>query len=228
VAPWAASGNSSQVNLDPIRLQAYGISINRVVEAVRGGNSDAAGRLIEFGGTEYMVRGRGYARSVADFESIVLSASEDGTPIRVRDVGRVALGPDLRRGVSDLNGTGEAVSGIVVMRQGQNALDVIKRVKAKLKEIEPGLPEGVKVVPIYDRSELIRRSIDNLKSTILEVIVTVSLVILLFLRHIPSCDYSHNHHSPCRADFVHPCSGCWASTPISCPSGASPLPSAPW
>lgn len=186
VAPLGGFGRQYQVNLDPNRLKAYGISINRVVEAVRGGNSDAAGRLIEFGGTEYMVRGRGYARSVADFENIVLSASEDGTPIRVRDVGRVVLGPDLRRGVSDLDGTGEAVSGIVVMRQGQNALDVIRRVKAKLKEIEPGLPEGVKVVPIYDRSELIQRSVDNLKSTILEVIVTVSLVILLFLRHIPS------------------------------------------
>jgi len=186
VAPLGGFGQQYQVNLDPNRLQAYGISINRVVEAVRGGNSDAAGRLIEFGGTEYMVRGRGYARSIADFENIVLSASEDGTPIRIRDVGTVVLGPDLRRGVSDLDGQGEVVSGIVVMRQGQNTLDVIQGVKAKLKEIEPGLPEGVKVVPIYDRSELIEKSIDNLKTTILEVIFTVSLVILLFLWHIPS------------------------------------------
>jgi Cu(I)/Ag(I) efflux system membrane protein CusA/SilA len=186
VAPLGGFGQQYQVNLDPNRLQAYGISINRVVDAVRGGNSDAAGRLIEFGGTEYMVRGRGYARSTADFESIVLSTSEDGTPIRIRDVGKVVLGPDLRRGVSDLDGQGEAVSGIVVMRQGQNTLDVIRGVKAKLKEIEPGLPAGVKVVPVYDRSELIERSIDNLQSTILEVILTVSLVILLFLWHIPS------------------------------------------
>jgi Cu(I)/Ag(I) efflux system membrane protein CusA/SilA len=186
VAPLGGFGRQYQINLDPNRLQAYNISINRVVEAVRGGNNDSAGRLVEFGGTEYMVRGLGYARSVTDLENISLSASEDGTPIRVRDVGKVVLGPDLRRGVSDLDGTGEAVSGIVVMRQGQNALDVIKRVKAKLKEIEPGLPEGVKVVPVYDRSELIRKSIDNLKSTILEVICTVSLVILLFLWHIPS------------------------------------------
>ncbi|MRR57532.1 MAG: efflux RND transporter permease subunit [Deltaproteobacteria bacterium] len=186
VAPLGGFGQQYQVNLDPNRLQAYGISINRVVEAVRGGNSDAAGRLIEFGGTEYMVRGRGYARSIADFENIVLSASDDGTPIRIRDVGTVVLGPDLRRGVSDLDGQGEVVSGIVVMRQGQNTLDVIQGVKAKLKEIEPGLPEGVKVVPIYDRSELIEKSIDNLKTTILEVIITVSLVILLFLWHIPS------------------------------------------
>lgn len=186
VAPLGGFGQQYQVNLDPNKLQAYGISINRVVEAVRGGNSEAAGRLIDFGGTEYMVRGRGYARSVADFENIVLSTSEDGTPIRIGDVGRVVLGPDLRRGVSDLDGQGEVVSGIVVMRQGQNTLDVIRGVKAKLKEIEPGLPAGVKVVPIYDRSDLIEKSIDNLKSTILEVIITVSLVILLFLWHAPS------------------------------------------
>jgi len=186
VAPLGGFGQQYQVNLDPNRLQAYGISINRVVEAVRGGNNEAAGRLVEFGGTEYMVRGRGYARSVADFENIAVSASEDGTPIRLKDLGKVVLGPDLRRGVSDLDGQGEAVSGIVVMRQGQNTLDVIKRVKAKLKEIEPGLPAGVKVVPIYDRSQLIEKSIDNLTTTILEVILTVSLVILIFLWHIPS------------------------------------------
>ena len=186
VAPLGGFGRQYQVNVDPNRLQAYGIPINRVVDAVRGGNNDVGGRMIEFGGTEYMVRGRGYVRSIRDLENIVLTASESGTPIRVKDVGQVVVGPDLRRGVSDLDGSGEAVSGIVVMRQGQNALDVIDRVKAKLKEIEPGLPPGVKVVPIYDRSELIRRSIDNLKSTLIEIIVTVVLVILLFLWHIPS------------------------------------------
>ncbi len=186
VAPIGGFSRQYQVNLDPDLLRAYGISLTRVVEAVRGGNSDAAGRLIEFAGTEYMVRGRGYAQSIEDFENIVLTASVDGTPIRIRDVGKVVLGPDLRRGVSDLDGTGEAVSGIVVMRQGQNALDVIKEVKAKIKEIEPGLPAGVKIVPVYDRSELIERSITNLKRTIIEVICTVSLVVLLFLWHIPS------------------------------------------
>jgi Cu(I)/Ag(I) efflux system membrane protein CusA/SilA len=186
VAPLGGFGKQYQVNLDPNRLKSYGISINRVVEAVRGGNNEAGGRLIDFGGTEYMVRGRGYARSIQDFENISVAASEDGTPIRIKDLGKVVLGPDLRRGVSDLDGTGEAVSGIVVMRQGQNALDVIQRVKKKLKEIEPGLPAGVKVVPIYDRSELIERSIDNTRSTIFEVVCTVSLVILLFLWHIPS------------------------------------------
>jgi len=186
VAPIGGFGKQYQVNLDPVRLQAYGIPIQRVVEAIRGGNSEVGGRLIEFGGTEYMVRGRGYAQSVKDFQNIVLVTSENGTPVRVKDVGNVAVGPDLRRGVSDLDGTGEAVSGIVVMRQGQNALDVIDRVKAKIREIEPGLPAGVKVTPVYDRSELIRRAIDNLKSTLAEVIITVSFVIFIFLRHIPS------------------------------------------
>ncbi len=186
VAPLGGFSQTYQVNVDPNRLRAYGLPINRVVDAVREGNAEVGGRLIEFGGTEYMVRGRGYARSAQDIEEIVLSASPTGTPIRVRDIGRVVLGPDLRRGVSDLDGTGEVVSGIVVMRQGENALDVIERVKAKLKQIEPGMPAGVKVVPIYDRSELINRSIDNLTRTLLEVIITVVLVILVFLQHIPS------------------------------------------
>src|SRR5512136_2912950 len=186
VAPIGGFGKQYQVNVDPNRLQAYGISINRVVEAVRGGNREVGGRLIEFGGTEYMIRGRGYARSIRDFENIVLVASDNGTPIRIKDIGQVVQGPDIRRGVADLDGTGEVVSGIVVMRQGQNALDVIKRVKAKLKEIEPGLPAGVKIVPVYDRSDLILRSIDNLKSTLLEVILTVAIVVLIFLWHIPS------------------------------------------
>jgi copper/silver efflux system protein len=186
VAPLGGFGKQYQVNVDPNRLKAYGISINRVVEAVRGGNNDVGGRLVEFGGTEYMVRGRGYARSVEDFEDIVLVASESGTPIRVKDVGRVTVGPELRRGVADLDGTGDAVSGIVVMRQGENALDVIQRVKAKLKEVEPGLPEGVKIVPVYDRSELIERSIANVKITLVEVIATVVLIVLLFLWHFPS------------------------------------------
>jgi copper/silver efflux system protein len=186
VAPLGGFVQTYQVNVDPNRLRAYGISITRVVEAVREGNTEVGGRLIDFGGTEYMVRGRGYARSVADFENIVLAASETGTPIRIRDIGQVVLGPDLRRGVSDLDGVGEVVSGIVVMRQGENALDVIDRVKAKLRQIEPGLPPGVKVVPIYDRSDLIRRAIGNLRSTLIEVIATVILIILVFLWHVPS------------------------------------------
>jgi Cu(I)/Ag(I) efflux system membrane protein CusA/SilA len=175
-----------QVNVDPNRLRAYGLSIGRVADAVRAGNNDAGGRLIEFGGTEYMVRAHGYARSARDLENIVLTGSEQGTPIRIRDVGEVVLGPDLRRGTSDLDGAGEAVSGIVIMRNGENALDVIDRVKDKVREIEGGLPRGVKVVPIYDRSELIRNSIDTLESTLIEIMITVAFVILLFLWHVPS------------------------------------------
>ncbi len=186
VATIGGFGRQYQVNVDPNRLRNYGLSIQAVVDAVRGGNAETGGRLIEFGGTEYMVRGRGYAKSVADFESIVVSASESGTPIRIRDIGQVVVGPDLRRGVSDLDGTGEAVSGIIVMRQGENALDVIDRVKAKIKQIEPGLPKGVTIVPIYDRSELIRSAISNVSETLVEIILTVVFIVLLFLLHVPS------------------------------------------
>ncbi|MFB3887836.1 MAG: efflux RND transporter permease subunit, partial [Thermodesulfobacteriota bacterium] len=186
VAPIGGFGKQYQVNVDPNRLKAYGIPIGRVGEAVRRGNNDTGGRLIEFGGTEYMIRGRGYARSLQDFEEIVLAISESGTPIRIKDVGQVVVGPDIRRGIADLDGEGEVVSGIVVMRHGQNALDVIKRVKAKLKEVEAGLPEGVEVIPVYDRSDLILRAIDNLKTTVIQEIVTVVFVILIFLWHLPS------------------------------------------
>ena len=186
VAPLGGFGQQYQVNLDPNRLRAHHIPIGRVVEAVRGGNGDVGGRLLEIAGAEYMVRGRGYARSVKDFEDLVLATGEKGGPIRVKDVGQVVIGPELRRGVADLDGKGDAVSGIVVMRQGQNALEVIDRVKAKLAQVAPGLPPGVKVVPVYDRSELIQRSIANLRTTLIEVLVTVSLVILVFLWHPPS------------------------------------------
>jgi Cu(I)/Ag(I) efflux system membrane protein CusA/SilA len=186
VAPIGGYTRQYQVNLDPNRLRAYGIPVSRVVEAVRGGNNESSGRLLEFGGTEYMVRGRGYARSLEDFENIPLSVSGTGSQIRIKDVGQVAMGPDLRRGVADLDGAGEVVSGIVVMRSGQNALDVIDRVKARIKAIEPGFPPGVKVVPIYDRSELIHKTIGTVKTTIIEVLVTVVLIILVFLWHFPS------------------------------------------
>ena len=186
VASLGGFGRQYQVNVDPNRLRNYGLSIQRVVEAVRGGNAETGGRLIEFGGTEYMVRGRGYAKSVADFESIVVSASESGTPIRIRDIGHVTVGPDLRRGVADLDGAGEVVSGIVVMRQGENAVDVIDRVKERIRQIEPGLPPGMEIVPIYDRSALIRRAIDNVSETLVEVVLTVAFVVLLFLWHVPS------------------------------------------
>ena len=189
VAEVAAVGGYTrqfQVNVDPNRLQAYGIPIRRVVEAVRSGNEEAGGRLLEFGGTEYMVRGRGYATTLEEFGNIVLQANADGTPIRIKDVGQVVEGPELRRGVADLDGKGEVVSGIVVMRSGENALAVIDRVKQKIADVTPSLPEGVKIVPVYDRSEFIHRAISNVNSTIFQVIVTVVLIILIFLWHFPS------------------------------------------
>jgi len=175
-----------QVNVDPNKLRGYGIGIQQVVNAVRDGTAEVGGRLMEFGGTEYMVRGRGYAESVEDFEEIVVGRSEVGSPIRVKDLGEVVLGPDIRRGIAELDGTGEVVQGIVVMRHEQNALEVIDAVRSKLDEIAPGLPDGVEIVVGYDRSDLIHRSVDNLKRTIIEVILTLCFVILLFLWHVPS------------------------------------------
>jgi Cu(I)/Ag(I) efflux system membrane protein CusA/SilA len=175
-----------QVSVDPNRLQEYRIPIEKVTAAIRAGNSDAGGRLVELQGREYMVRGRGYAKSIEDLERIVLATGENGIPVTVRDVGRVEFGPDIRRGVADRDGLGEAVSGIVVMRQNENALRVIERVKKKLKEVQPGLPDGVRVVPVYDRSELIEAAVHNLRKTLIEELIVVSLVILILLWHAPS------------------------------------------
>lgn len=186
VAPVGGYTRQYQVNLDPNRLQGYGIPISQVVSAVRGGNSETTARLLDFGGTEYMVRGRGYATSIEDFQNIVVANPADGAPIRVKDLGEVVEGPDLRRGVTDLNGAGEVVSGVVIMRSGENALEVISRVKERMKEIEPSLPPGVKIVPIYDRSQLIHSTISSAQETIIEVVVTVVLIILVFLWHFPS------------------------------------------
>ena len=186
VAPLGGFVRQYQVNVDPNKLQTYNIAISKVVDAVRAGNNDVGGRLVEFSGAEYMVRGRGYAKSTEDIAKIVLARSQNGVPIRVEDVGDVTLGPDLRRGIADWNGTGDTVAGIVVMRQGENALAVIERVKQKLKDIEPGMPPGVKVVTAYDRSDLILRSIDNLKHTLTEELIIVAIVILIFLWHVPS------------------------------------------
>jgi len=186
VAPLGGFVRQYQVQVDPNRLRTFNIPLGRVIDAVRQGNNDVGGRLVEMTGAEYMVRGRGYAKTAADIGEIVLARSDAGVPVRVRDVGDVTLGPDLRRGIADLNGTGDVVAGIVVMREGENALNVINRVKEKLKELEPTLPSGVKVVTTYDRSELILRSIDNLKHTLIEELLIVSMIILLFLWHIPS------------------------------------------
>ena len=175
-----------QVNLDPTALLAYDIPIGKVVDAIRAGNNDVGGRLVEFSGAEYMVRGRGYAKSVKDIEEIVVGVDKNGTPVLVKNLGHVVLGPDIRRGVADLDGIGDTIGGIVVMRQGENALNVIQRVKAKIEEIKPSLPPGVEIVPTYDRSTLIKESVNTLKDELISALIIVSIVILIFLWHIPS------------------------------------------
>ena len=175
-----------QVTIDPNRLKGYSLSLEAVVEAVRRSNQEVGGRTIELSGREYMVRGRGYVRSKEDLEATVLKADDRGTPVLVRDVGRVALGPEIRRGVGDLDGKGDVVGGIVVMRHGENAREVIARVKERLLELQSALPPGVRVVPTYDRSDLIERAISNLQDKLVHEILIVSAVILIFLWHIPS------------------------------------------
>ena len=175
-----------QVNLDPNKLAAYNLAVGDVVRAIKASNNDVEGRLLEFAGREYMVRGRGYLTSAADIEGVSLGADLRGTPIRVADVGDVRLGPDIRRGVAELDGRGEVVGGIVIMRYGENALAVINRIKAKLREVEGSLPPGVAVVPTYDRSWLIEESIGTLSRMLIEEAVVVSLVIIIFLFHVRS------------------------------------------
>jgi len=173
------------VIVDPVKLRSYGVPLMKVSQVIRDSNRDVGGRVVEMAETEYMVRGRGYLRGKDDIEGLVLK-SEKGTPVLVRDVARVEMGPDERRGMADLNGEGEMVSGIVVARYGQNALDVIANVKQKLAEIAPGLPEGVTVETVYDRSDLIHRAIDTLKVTLLEESLIVALVCIVFLLHVRS------------------------------------------
>ena len=175
-----------QVNVDPLRLAAYDLGVRDVVDAIRTSNNDVEGRLLEFAGREYMVRGRGYLKSVADIEEISLGADASGTPIRVADIARVGLGPDIRRGVAELDGRGEVVGGIIVMRFGENALRVIDAVKAKLREIQGAMPEGIRVVSTYDRSGLISDSLANLRRTLIEEAIVVSVVIIIFLFHLRS------------------------------------------
>ena len=174
-----------QVVVDPVKLRAYGVPLMAVVQAIRDSNRDVGGRVVEMAETEYMVRGRGYLRGLADIEGLVVK-SERGTPVLIRDIARVELGPDERRGITELNGEGEVVSGIAMARYGQNALDVIRGVKEKLAEIAPGLPAGVTIETVYDRSELIHRAIQTLKTTLIEESIIVALVCLVFLLHVRS------------------------------------------
>ena len=174
-----------QVTVDPHKLQAYGISIQSLSNTIRNGNRDVGGRVIELAETEFMVRGHGYLRGQADLQNLVLKV-ENGIPVLVRDVARVELVPDERRGITELNGEGEAVSGIALARYGQNALEVINNVKDRLREIIAGLPAGVSIQTVYDRSELIRRAIENLRHTLLEESAVVAFVCVLFLLHLRS------------------------------------------
>jgi copper/silver efflux system protein len=175
-----------QITVDPVRLAALDVPLTAVTAAVRASNNEAGGRLLEWSGAEYMVRARGYAHTADDFAAIVVGTGPGGVPVRLGDVARVGLGPQMRRGVADLDGTGDAVGGIVVMRQGENALNVIERVRQRLHELEPGLPAGVKVVTTYDRSDLITRAIETLTHELVVQMIIVSLVILFFLWHFPS------------------------------------------
>ncbi|MGZ6143269.1 MAG: efflux RND transporter permease subunit, partial [Myxococcales bacterium] len=174
-----------QINVNPNQLLAHQLTMAEVTDAVRHGNNDVGGRLVEFSGREYMVRGRGYVKSTQDLEAIVLK-SVGGTPITIKDVATVSLGPELRRGIADFNGEGDVVGGIVVMRYGENALNVIDRVKARLAELKPSLPAGVEVITTYDRSELIDSAIGTVKDKLIEEMIIVSIVILIFLWHVPS------------------------------------------
>src|SRR5438552_14787089 len=185
VAPVGGFVKQYQVDLDPNKLVAYGIPLGDVVARIRMSNADVGGKIFEVATTEYYVRGRGYIKSIEDLENIPLKVV-NGTPIYVKNVGTVHLGPDLRRGVAELNGEGEVVGGIVVMRYGENALRVIDGVKKKLEEIKPSLPEGVGIVTTYDRSDLIKRSIATLREKLIEESIVVALVCLVFLWHIRS------------------------------------------
>jgi Cu(I)/Ag(I) efflux system membrane protein CusA/SilA len=175
-----------QINVDPNKLASYGIPLQKVAEAVRRSNNDVGGRVLEIVGHEQFIRGRGYVQSTHDLEQVVLGLGEGGVPVRVQDVASVSLGPAMQRGQADLNGEGIAVGGTVVMRYGENALEVINRVKARIDVIEDSLPPGVEIVPVYDRSSLIERAIETLRTTLIEEMAVVSLIIIVFLLHVRS------------------------------------------
>ncbi|MBI4925513.1 MAG: efflux RND transporter permease subunit [Bdellovibrio sp.] len=174
-----------QVQLNPNSLASYKISIDQIVMAIRDSNNEVGARLLEISGAEYMIRGRGYIKEVKDLENVVIT-SQDGTPIYLKNVAKVNIGPEMRRGVADLDGNGDAVGGIAIMRYGENANKVIKAVKAKLAEIKPSLPAGVEIITTYDRSDLIHRAIKTLEDELVLEVFVVSLIIFLFLLHIPS------------------------------------------
>ncbi len=175
-----------QVEVDPDQLLAYHLTIPQIRKAIQRSNNDVGGRLVEMAETEFMVRGLGYLQSIQDIESVVVGTDSRGTPIQVRDLARVTIGPELRRGLADLDGEGEVVGGIVIMRVGENALDTIAAVKAKLEQLKQGLPEGVKIKTVYDRSGLIERAVDTLTEKLIEESIIVAIVTALFLFHFSS------------------------------------------
>jgi Cu(I)/Ag(I) efflux system membrane protein CusA/SilA len=175
-----------QIVLNPDRLRAYSIPLARVIQAVKSANQESGGSVLELGEAEYMVRTRGYLKSLADFRGIPVGLGDGGTPVLLKDVARVQIGPEMRRGISELDGEGEAVGGIVIMRQGKNALETIAAVKAKIDTLKPGLPPGVEIVPAYDRSDLILRAINHLRDKLIEEFVVVALVCVVFLLHLRS------------------------------------------
>jgi Cu(I)/Ag(I) efflux system membrane protein CusA/SilA len=175
-----------QVVVDPARLRAYNLPLAKVVAAIRDANREAGGSVVELAEAEYMVRTRGYLKSLDDFRTIPVVVSEGGTPVLLRDLARVQVGPEMRRGIAELDGEGEVTGGVVVLRSGKNAWDTIEAVKAKLEQLKPGLPPGVEIVPVYDRSALIERAVDHLRGKLVEEFAVVALVCLVFLLHLRS------------------------------------------
>jgi len=175
-----------QIVLNPDRLRAYSIPVSRVIQAVKNANQETGGSVLELGEAEHMVRARGYLKSLDDFRAIPIAVGDGGTPVLLKDVARIQVGPELRRGIAELDGEGETVGGVIIMRSGKNALETIAAVKAKLEALKPGLPPGVEIVPTYDRSGLIVRAIDHLRDKLIEEFIVVALVCLVFLFHLRS------------------------------------------
>ncbi len=175
-----------QIVLDPDRLRAYNIPHGKVMAAIRNANQETGGSVLELGEAEYMVRSSGYLKSLDDFRNIPIITSETGVPVLLKDVARIQIGPEMRRGIAELNGEGEVAGGVIIMRSGKNALETIEAVKAKLEQLKPGLPPGVEIITTYDRSDLINRAVDNLRGKLIEEFIVVALVCFAFLFHLRS------------------------------------------
>ena len=186
VASFGGFENQYQVQVNPESLRAYNIPLSKVTKAIKEGNSETGARVIEFSGTEYMIRAKGYAKNRQDIENIVVGVNKNGIPIYVKNIARVAKGPEIRRGLGDLDGMGDVVGGIVIMRFGENANSVIKRIEKKLQDLKPSLPDGVEIIETYNRNDLIKRSINTLTHELIVEMIVVALIITIFLLHLPS------------------------------------------